>query len=390
MLAYVIRRLVYGLITLLALSAVVFTLLQLGGGSPIDRLRLNPRILPEYLEQLTERYGLDKPGYVQYFTWLGKFVWPKQIAVSGIAPWIALIGAGLASYFIGYRLKVREGLPKITKWIGMALVWLVAIWVFWSGFTVILDWGDSFRGDGPVFEDVTLAAGATFRLGIAALSIALIVGIPLGIYQATKQYSFFDQVGTTFSFVAFSTPIFIIGLGLQLLLGLYLERWTGVKFFFTAGMTSPNYSDLNFLQQMGDIVRHLALPAVSIAAISLAGYSRFQRASMLEVLHSDYLRTAKAKGLPRRKVILKHALRNAMIPIVTLVSLDVAFVIGGAIITESIFGWPGVGRLYIDAINAVDYPAVMAVVMAIGIAVVVMNIVADILYGVLDPRVRYD
>jgi peptide/nickel transport system permease protein len=134
----------------------------------------------------------------------------------------------------------------------------------------------------------------------------------------------------------------------------------------------------------------LTLPALSIAAISMAGYSRFQRASMLEVMHSDYLRTAKAKGLPRRTIIIKHALRNALIPIVTLVSLDVAFIIGGAIITESIFGWPGVGRLYIGAIQAIDYPTIMAVVMAIGAGVVVMNIVADILYGVLDPRVRYD
>ena len=111
---------------------------------------------------------------------------------------------------------------------------------------------------------------------------------------------------------------------------------------------------------------------------------------MLEVMHSDYLRTAKAKGLPRRTIIVKHALRNALIPIVTLLSLNIAFIIGGAIITESIFGWPGIGRLYLGAIQAVDYPTIMAVVMAIGIGVVVMNIVADILYGVLDPRVRYD
>jgi len=111
---------------------------------------------------------------------------------------------------------------------------------------------------------------------------------------------------------------------------------------------------------------------------------------MLEVLHSDYLRTAKAKGLPRRRIVLKHALRNALIPIITLVSLDIAFIAGGAIITESVFGWPGIGRRYIDAIRSIDYPTVMAVVMIIGAGIVVMNIVADILYGVLDPRVRYD
>jgi peptide/nickel transport system permease protein len=144
------------------------------------------------------------------------------------------------------------------------------------------------------------------------------------------------------------------------------------------------------LQRLGDSLQHLVLPAVSIALISLAGYARFQRASMLEVLHSDYLRTAKAKGLPRSKVVVKHALRNALIPVVTLVSLDIAFMIGGAIITETIFGWPGIGRLYITAIGTIDYPVVMAIVMIIGIMIVIMNVVADILYGVMDPRVRYD
>jgi peptide/nickel transport system permease protein len=173
-------------------------------------------------------------------------------------------------------------------------------------------------------------------------------------------------------------------------LALYLEQWTGVKLFYVTGMTSTNYSDLSFMARLGDIFQHLALPALSIALISTAAYSRFQRASMLEVMHSDYLRTAKAKGLPRRRIIMKHALRNALIPIVTLVALDIATIVGGAIITESIFGWPGIGRRYIDAIRAVDYPVVMAVVMCIGIGIVVMNIIADILYGVLDPRVRYD
>jgi peptide/nickel transport system permease protein len=141
---------------------------------------------------------------------------------------------------------------------------------------------------------------------------------------------------------------------------------------------------------MGDTAQHLVLPAVSIALISIAGYSRYQRASMLEVLHSDYLRTAKAKGLSRRSVIVKHALRNALIPIITLVSLDIAGLLGGAVITESIFAWPGMGRLYIQAIGINDWPVVMAVVMLIGFMVVIMNLLADLAYGWLDPRVRYD
>ena len=401
MLAYIIRRLVYGLFTLLALSLVVFLLIQASGGGPLDRLKLNPRMQP-VIAQLTEKWGLDQPILKQYFTWLKNFVTPADVreaagltvvfgklGLRGITPVLLVLAAGAYTAW-AFLTKFSRPWWRAARAFSLVFVWFIALWLAKSRIVFSLSWGESFRGDGLVWDNIFGAAGATFRLGLAALAMALIVGIPLGIYQAIRQYSFFDQVGTTLSFITFSTPIFITAVGFQLLLALYLEKWTGVKLFFVTGMTDPGYSNLGFLARIGDVVRHLALPALSIALISIAGYSRFQRASMLEVMHSDYLRTAKAKGLPRRRVILKHALRNALIPIVTLVSLDIAGIIGGAIITESIFGWPGVGRLYIQAINAVDYPTIMAVVMSIGIGIVVMNIVADILYGVLDPRVRYD
>ncbi|MCP3976590.1 MAG: ABC transporter permease [bacterium] len=401
MLAYIIRRLVYGVVTLLALSLVVFLLIQASGGGPLDRLKLNPRMAP-VIAQLTEQWGLDKPIMQQYFTWLRNFVTPTDVAsaagltvifgkigIQGIMPIVTIVIAGAYTAW-AFLAKINQSWWRAFRAFSIVFVWVIGLWLAKSRIVFSLSWGDSFRGDGAVWDNIFGAAGATFRLGITALLLALLIGIPLGIFQAIRQYSFFDQVGTTLSFIAFSTPIFIIAIGFQLLLALYLEKWTGVKLFFVTGMTDPGYNDLGFMAQIGDVVRHLVLPALSIALISIASYSRFQRASMLEVMHSDYLRTAKAKGLPRRRVILKHALRNALIPIVTLVSLDVAGIIGGAIITESIFGWPGVGRLYIQAINAVDYPTVMAVVMSIGIGIVIMNIVADILYGVLDPRVRYD
>jgi peptide/nickel transport system permease protein len=375
--------LVYGLVTLLALSVIVFTLLQASGGGPLDRLKLNPRMAP-YIQQLTEQWGLYQPVWKQYQTWLFNYVSLQEFRPQNAIPFIAI---GIA--VVATVLMVRF---MHSRWRGayMLGLWALALFVAISNTTIRFNWGISFQGAGDVWDLVFSRVGATFRLGMTALAIALIIGIPLGIYQAIRQYSFFDQLGTIGAFLAFSTPIFIIGVGLQILLALYLEKWTGVKLFYVAGMNDPSYSQMSALGKLADTIQHLALPAISIALISLAGYSRFQRASMLEVLHSDYLRTAKAKGLPRRKVIVKHALRNAMIPIVTLVSLDVAFIIGGAIITESIFGWPGVGRLYIQAIGTVDYPVVMAIVMVIGIGIVVMNIVADILYGVLDPRVRYD
>ncbi len=383
MFAYITRRLVYGLVTLLALSIIVFTLLQASGGGPLDRLKLNPRMQP-VIAQLTELWGLDQPVWRQYMTWLKNYLTPTEFSLQNAIPIIAIVAAATLTILIA-RFIHSQG-----RGFYILVVWSVALYLAITNTTFSLNWGVSFQGGGDVWDLVFSRVGATFRLGLAALVIALIIGIPLGIYQAIRQYSFFDQVGTIGAFLAFSTPIFIIGIGLQIVLALYLEKWTGVKLFYVAGMNDPSYSSFSAIDKVIDTLQHLALPAISIALISLAGYSRFQRASMLEVLHSDYLRTAKAKGLPRRKVIVKHALRNAMIPIVTLVSLDIAFMIGGAIITESIFGWPGVGRLYLSAISTIDYPVVMAIVMVIGVGIVIMNIVADVMYGVLDPRVRYD
>jgi len=383
MLAYITRRLVYGLVTLLALSVIVFGLLQASGGGPLDRLKLNPRMGP-YIAQLTELWGLDQPVWKQYTTWLQNYVSINEFSLQNALPIVAIVGASIATFAVVKFVHSR--------WNGAFLlgIWVVGLGIALRNTTIRFNWGISFQGAGDVWDLVFSRVGATFRLGLAALLIALIIGIPLGIYQAIKQYSFFDQLGTIGAFLAFSTPIFIVGISLQIIFALYLERWTGVKLFFVTGMNDPGFADMNTWERIVDSGQHLALPAISIALISLAGYARFQRASMLEVLHSDYLRTAKAKGLPRRKVIVKHALRNAMIPIVTLVSLDIAFMIGGAIITESIFGWPGVGRLYINAIQTIDYPVIMAIVMVIGVGIVIMNIVADILYGVMDPRVRYD
>jgi peptide/nickel transport system permease protein len=472
-------------VTLFAISVIVFVLMQNTGGSPIDRLKGNPRMIP-LIPMLTEHFGLDRPQPEQYIKWLRNFITPIPVVqengyaifgsygIKGVWPFVGLGAAIIATaglflarvredwwprvrnfsvagvwvaalaFLVASADKVGAQVPLdsgvsadgfipvwrvgLKNWIPIAIlavaiaytiavfvakvdrawwrsfrvfssmgVWALALWLIHARIVFALNWSQSFRGDGPVWDTIMGAVGATFRLGFAALLLALIIGIPLGIYQATRQYSFFDQVGTFSAFVTFSTPIFIIGIVLQVLLAHYLTLWTGVKVFYTTGMTGTQYAGLESgplglpsLAQFGDVIQHLTLPALSIALISIAGYSRFQRASMLEVLHSDYLRTAKAKGLPRRTIVLKHALRNALIPIITLVSLDIAFIAGGAIITESVFGWPGIGRRYIDAIRSIDYPTVMAVVMIIGAGIVVMNIVADILYGVLDPRVRYD
>ena len=333
MLQYVVRRLVYGVITLIALSVITLWLMNSTKGDALDRLKSNPRVTAEEIRRQTEFYGLDKPKTQQYLTWAKNFV---------------------------------------------------QVWNYPDA------WGRSFQGTQKVQELVYQRFGGTLRLMTTALLLSVLIGIPLGIYQAVRQYSFFDQTMTTFSFVTYSTPIFVLGIGLQIVLALYLEKWTGVKFFYTSGMNSVHYADFSFWGRIGDTLQHLFLPAISIALISIAGYSRYQRASMLEVMHSDYLRTAKAKGLSRRSVIVKHALRNALIPIVTLVSLDIAGLLGGAVVTETIFAWPGMGRREMQAIGDNDWAEVMAVVMIIGFMVVVMNLIADLSYGWLDPRVRYD
>lgn len=328
MLSYLTRRVVYGLATLAALSVIVFTLMQTTGGSPVDRLKTNPRVNQAQLDQLVEFYGLDAPAHERYLTWA---------------------------------------------------------WDYVQG-----DWGVSLQSTEPITGLIGERVLGTLRLTATAMLIAVALGIPFGVYQAVRQYSLFDNLGTTAWFVAASIPGFIVAIALQTVFAIYVERWTGVKFFYAAGMNSPGYSDLGLLARVGDSLQHLALPAFSLALFFVAAYARFQRASMLEVLHSDYLRTARAKGLSRRRVILKHALRNALLPVITLVSLHVAALIGGALIVELIFGWPGIGRLYIDALEVLDYPMVMAIVMALGIGTVLMNIVADLVYGLVDPRARLD
>jgi peptide/nickel transport system permease protein len=221
-------------------------------------------------------------------------------------------------------------------------------------------------------------------MGISMV-FALMLAIPIGIYSAIRQYSWFDHASTGFSYFGYSMPIFWFGLMLQLFFAYYLYKWTGVHWFYSANMYSVGHEHdiINRLQ-------HLALPVMTLSIASIAGWSRYQRASMLEVINSDYLRTARAKGLPERTVILKHALRNAMIPLITILTLDIAALFSGAVVTETVFGWPGMGRLFYDAVVSRDYPVVMGCVMLFSVMVIIFNLIADILYAVFDPRIRYD
>ncbi len=323
---FIARRAVYSLGVLALVTVIVFGLTT-ATGDPLARLRQNPFVRAQDIARLESMMGLDKPIPVQFGYWI--------------------------------RDTVRgEG-----------------------------EWAKSFQYKTPVAPIIRERFGNTMVLVIASVFVALGLAIPIGIYSALRQYSRFDYAATTFSFFGFSMPIFWFGLILQLVLGYYLMQWLGLRepLFYTASMFSAG-READIMNRL----RHLVLPVLTLSLASIAGWSRYQRSAMLDVVHSDYLRTARAKGVPERTVIFKHALRNALIPVVTVVAIDFAYLLGGAVVTETIFAWPGMGRLFYDALTARDYPMVMGTVLFTSVIIVVFNLLADIIYGILDPRIRYE
>lgn len=251
----------------------------------------------------------------------------------------------------------------------------------WMGDLLQGDLGESFKQSAPVTEIIAPRVWPTVLLMGASLIFTVIIAIPLGIYSAIKKYSALDNAGTFLSFLGYSMPSFWLGLILQLVLGIYLADWAGRRFFYVSGMSTTG--------GLVDLLQHLTLPVITLSVISIAEFSRFQRGAMLEVLTADYLRTARAKGLSQRTVYLKHALRNALVPTVTLVALSMGTAFGGAVITETVFAWPGLGFLLADAIFKGDYNVVRALLMISAALIIFFNLVADIAYSLVDPRVSY-
>lgn len=251
----------------------------------------------------------------------------------------------------------------------------------WMGDMLQGDFGESFKQNAPVTSIIAPRVWPTVLLMGASLIFTVIIAIPLGIYSAIKKYSALDNAGTFLSFLGYSMPSFWLGLILQLVLGIYLADWAGRRIFYVSGMSTTG----GFV----DLLQHLTLPVITLSVISIAEFSRFQRGAMLEVLTADYLRTARAKGLSQRTVYLKHALRNALVPTVTLVALSMGTAFGGAVITETVFAWPGLGFLLADAIFKGDYNVVRALLMISAALIIFFNLVADIAYSLVDPRVSY-
>ncbi len=345
MATYILRRLLQTIGLLFLLSIILFALVNVAPGGPLSAFG-GKRIRPEKIEILKRQFGLDKPLPVQYIYWLAGNDWIQ----------VDSDGDGVKDSF-GTRKGILRG-----------------------------DFGFSYRTRQPVLEEIGSRLPNTITLMGITMVVALLIAIPIGIFSAIKQYSVFDFLATTFSFAGQAVPEFWLGLLLILVFYAWLKNpLTGEPLLPPGGMFSL---DSGF--SLSDRVSHLVLPVLTGALGWIAWYSRFLRSSLLEILPQNYLRSARARGLTEPRVIYKHALSNAMIPIVTLLALDLPYIFTGAVLIETIFAWPGMGRLYYQAAVERDYPLLMAVLIIGAAFIILSNLLADILYAYLDPRVRYE
>lgn len=257
-------------------------------------------------------------------------------------------------------------------------------YLYWLRNTLKGDWGQSFLTHQDVFTMINQRLGNTLMLMFTSLVVTLIISLVLGIYTATHQYSVGDYTITGLSFFGYAMPSFWFGLMLIIIFAVKMREW-GMPYLPAAGMY-PIRGERSFLQ----LLRHMVLPVTVLSLSSVAKYTRYLRSSMLEVIQQDYVRTARSKGLGERAVLWRHAFKNAIIPLVTLVMLDIPFMFSGALITEQVFAWPGMGRMYWEHANWVDYPVLMGVILLVSVMVVVSNLIADISYAFIDPRIRVD
>lgn len=340
---YIIRRLLQSIPLLFIISVIIF-LLANAMGDPLASFGGRRRIRSSDRERLTRQLGLDKPLAVQYVVWLIGNDWMD----------IDSDGDGVPDSK-GTRKGVLRG-----------------------------DFGNSFMEKRPVIDLIAERIPNTLLLMVVAEIVIVIFSLAIGIFSALRKYSLADHAITGLSFIGFSMPIFWIALLMMYVFAVKFKEW-GLPYLPTVGKY-----DLSVGPTVSQIAWHLILPVLSIAIISIAGYTRYIRSCMIDVVNEDYIRTARAKGLKERVILFRHAFKNASLPLVTLLGLDLAFLLGGAVVTESIFAWPGMGRLYWDAAQDTDIPVLMGVLMLIAVAVVVFQIITDITYTFLDPRIRYE
>ena len=325
---YIARRLLGAIPLVLGIATIIFFVVNLAPGDPAVYM-MAPGMSSEVVEQLRVNYGLDQPVHVRY-----------------------------------------------VKWVGAML----------TG-----DFGYSFSYNRPVLDVLMDFLPNTLVLSAVALALAFLVGIVLGTIQAVRQYSGLDSTLSVVMLFFYSMPSFWLALMLILVFSLMARNaWGWPVYFPASGIMSTGYDFLGPWERVVDRARHLVLPATSLALVLAAGIARYMRGSMLEVIRQDFVRTARAKGLPERTVVFKHALRNALIPVITLVGLYIPVLFSGTVFIELIFAWPGMGRAIVEAITQRDYPLVMAASFFFAIMVVLANLLADLLYAVVDPRIRYE
>src|SRR5690554_3609108 len=330
---YLARRIIESIPVIIGVSILVFMLLHLIPGDPASAM-LGERATPENVEALRERLGLNKPLYEQYLLWVGRML---------------------------------QG-----------------------------DLGHTVRGNIPVADEIGARFPATIELSLAALFVATVVGVPLGIISGIKRNSIIDTLTMFGALFGVSIPIFVLGLLLIFLIGV---EWGWLPFVgrLTSGAGIERRTGMHVIDSLlsgnfagfKDAVEHLILPTITLATVSLAIIARITRSAMLEVLNQDYIRTARAKGLKARHVVMTHACRNALLPIVTIIGLSLGRLLSGAVLTETIFSWPGVGKWLFDSIIARDYPIVQSMTLIIALVFIVVNLAVDMLYAVIDPRIRY-
>ncbi len=341
---YVIRRLIQAIPLLLIITLMLFVLVSNMGDPLASFGGVRRRLPPADRARLTRQLGLDKPILVQYVIWLVGNDWMQ----------IDMDGDGLPDSY-GTRRGVLRG-----------------------------DFGNSFSERRPALEVIGERIWPTMLLMLVCEVVVIIFALLIGVYSALRQYTFMDNLITTLSFVGYSMPIFWLSLMMIYIFSVNFKRW-GLPYLPVVGMY-----DLEVGPTLAQVAWHLVLPVSTLSIVSIAGYSRYVRSQMLEVINQDYIRTAHSKGLPERMVMIKHALKNAALPLVTIIGLDLPLLLGGAVVTEAIFGWPGMGRLYFKASNDADIPVVMGILLIISVLVVVFQIITDLTYTYLDPRIRYE
>ncbi len=332
MFTYIVRRMLQAIPLLILISIILFVILNNAPGGGLGPYLQNPHITPADVARLKHNLGLDQPMPIRYVKWL----------------WTVLHG----------------------------------------------DFGWSTSNSEPVLDAIVARIPPTLLLMGVSFIVSVAIGLAAGIFSAVRPYSFADYFITTFAFFGQSMPVFWFAIILQLLLAVHgIPLPGGYQIKLPSAGISTDYSSFGDLftgANIGDTLDHLIMPVIVLSLLSLALYSRFMRSSLLEVMKTDYVRTAAAKGLDGTAILFKHALKNALIPIVTVLALSLPGVLGGAVVTETIFDWPGAGRMFINALQQSDIALMMAYLLILATFVVLSNLLADVLYAVLDPRVRYD